>query len=292
MSRRTRFIAAFAALAALISLPANAGTLYGALGAGNANSNLYMINTATGAAIPLGLMGQALTGMAFDSRNGTMYGVTNGSSACSRCLVRVNLMNAGTVVVGPLGLTISEIEFGANGTLYGWSETNDVLASINLTTGAGTEIPPSGIGTFGDGMALVGGTMYVMPEGDAGTYYTVNTTTGLATAAGTLTGSPGGGCCAVNAASVDPATGTVYASVGGAGGGVSFVVTVNMASGAMTSVGASVIGLDALAFGPDRSIPAMSDKMLIALIAMVLLLGTVSPYAMAKFGRSGPGASA
>ena len=293
MSWRTRFAAAFTALTALISLPAGAAILYGALGSTTVNSNLYVMNTSTGAATPIGLTGQALTGMAYDNANGTMYGVTSQNAACARCLVTINLTTAAATVVGPLTLTISEIEFGSNGTLYGWSETGDVLASINLTTGTATTIPPSGIGTFGDGMALVGGVMYLMPEGDAGTYYTVNTTTGLATAAGTLTGSPGAGCCSVAAATTDPASGQVFAVVGADGSGQSFLVKVNVATGAITNVGTSVLLLDALAFGPNSGgVPTMSREMLIALFAMVLVLGVLAPYAMAKFGRSGPGASA
>ena len=295
MSWRTRFAAAFAALTALISLPAGAAILYGALGAGTANSNLYVINTSTGAGTPVGgLMGQALTGMAYNNANATMYGATNGSSACARCLVTINLTTGAATVVGPLGLTISELEFGSNGTLYGWSESSDDLASINLTTGAATVVANSGLSTFGDGMALVGGTMYVMPNGDAGTYYTVNTATGVVTVAGTLTGSPGAGCCAVNSAAVDPSTGQVYAIVGGDSGPATYFLTrVNMTTGAMTTVGPTVLLTDALAFGPSNGgIPAMSKEMLIALFAMVLVLGVVSPYAMAKFGRSGPGASA
>jgi IPTL-CTERM motif len=275
MSWRNRIVAILAATAALSSLPSAAQTLYGATGAG-ATSNLYTISTITGAATVVGPIGQGVTGMAF---NGTMYGVTTGPSACSRCLISINTTTGAGTVIGPLGLTISELEFGANGTLYGWSESSDELASINTTTGAATTIPGSGLNTFGDGMALLGGVMYVMPEGDNSTYYTVNTTTGTTTLAGTLTNSPNGTGAAVSAAATNPATNVVFAGINNFNVAPSFLVTVNMATGVITNVGTTVTGIDALAFGPlagpAAAVPTLSEWMLAALALLLLAVAAV-----------------
>jgi len=254
------------------SLGAQSQTLYGAVGAGNATSNLFSIDQATGTATPIGPLGQALTGMSLQTSTGIMYGVTNGNAACSRCLVTVDLVSGAATVVGPLGQIISETEFGSNGVLYGWAEGPDELASINLTTGAATVIPGSGISTAGDGMALVGGAMYVMPESDNGTYYTVNTATGAVTVAGTLGGVTGN---QISAASTRLTDNAVYAVINTAV--TSTLVTVNVATGALTNVGPSVFQLDALAFGPlagggggPEPTPTLSQW---AMFALALLLG-------------------
>lgn len=257
-------------IAALLALLLTAGlaqaqvVLYGATGAGVA-SNLYTISTSNGAATPIGPIGFAVTGMALDRTTNIMYGVTsNNSPGCQRCLITIDLATGAGTVIGPLGLVISEIEFGANGRLYGWSESSDELAVINLSSGAATTIPGSGIGTAGDGMALVGSVMYLMPEGSSGTYYTVDTNTGSVTPVGTLTGSPSPGSN-VSAATTSPVTGTVFASIISG-----FIVAVNINTGVMTNVGATVGGIDALAFGPYAGVPTLSEWALLAL-ALVLV---------------------
>jgi hypothetical protein len=270
-SLRTIFTCTFLLLG---SLGAQAqAILYGAQGAGNATSNLYTINQTTGATTVVGPMGQAFTGMALQTSTGTMYGVTNGSSACSRCLATINLATGAATVVGAgLGLTISEVEFGTNGTLYGWSESSDELASINLTTGVATTIPGSGLSTFGDGMALVGGVMYAMTNADNGTYYNVNTATGTVTAAGTLTGGTGGN--AVAAASVRPTDNVTYIVINPSG--PTTLATVNLTTGVITQLGATLTGTDAIAFAgaatPSGPVPTLSQW---TLIALALLLGAI-----------------
>jgi hypothetical protein len=272
MARRTRIFAILSMMAAFWSLPSFGQVLYGATGGGTV-SNLYTIDQATGAATVIGPIGHGVTGMAY---NGTMYGITTTTPACSRCLITINLATGAGTVIGPLGLTISEVEFGANGTLYGWSESSDELASINLTTGAATTIPGSGIGTFGDGMALVGGVMYVMPEGSNGTYYIVNTATGGVTAAGTLTNAPAGSVGnAVSAAATNPSTNVVFASIM-----PNFIVTVNMTTGVITNVGNTVAAIDALAFaGAAGGVPTLSEW---GLILMTLLICTTAMIALGR----------
>lgn len=261
-----------ASLLLLLSAAARADVLFGATG-GGATSNLYVLSLTDGSARTIGPIGQGVTGLAFDRTARVMYGVTTGPSACSRCLIRIDLTTGGGAPIGPLGLTISELEFGADGLLYGWAEGPDALARINTTTGAGTVIPGSGIGTFGDGMALVGSTMYVMPEGDNGLFYTVNTGNGTVAAVGTLSGSPIGGA-SVSAAATDPSTNIVFAGINNFGVPPSFLVTVNVITGAMTTVGQTVTGIDALAFGPDPfAVPTTSEWSLILISLALVAVG-------------------
>lgn len=260
-----------ASLLLLVSASAQADVLFAATGQG-ATSNLYVLSLTNGSATTIGPIGQGVTGLAFDRSARVMYGVTTGGSACSRCLIRIDMTTGGGAPIGPLGLTISELEFGADGLLYGWSESSDELARINTTTGVATTIPGSGIGTFGDGMALVGNAMYVMPQGDTGTFYTVNTGTGTVAAVGTLSGSPVGGA-AVSAAATDPSTNIVFAGINNFGAPPGFLVTVNVLTGVMTTVGPTVTAIDALAFGPDPfAVPTASEW---ALILTALALAAV-----------------
>jgi hypothetical protein len=262
---------------ALLAFPAlaEAQVLYGATG-GNAPSNLYSINTTTGAATVIGPTGQGLTGLALHPTTNVMYGVTTTFAGCARCLVTINLATGASTPIGPLGFTIAEIAFRADGTLYGWSETNDVMAIINIATGAAVEIGP-GTNSAGDGLVFSGGLLYLMPSGDSGSYYTVDPTTGVVTLVGTLSGSAVGG--AVSAATTQPGTGTVFIAINGGGGQVG---RVDLATGVITLIGAAVNGIDALEFGPATSaaapanVPTLSQWTLLLLMLSLALLGSRS----------------
>ncbi|HLX21992.1 MAG TPA: IPTL-CTERM sorting domain-containing protein [Usitatibacter sp.] len=275
-----------AAFLSVISLPSAAQILYGATGGlngGVATGNLYILDQTTGAASVVGPIGYSVTGMAF--QNGIMYGATTNNAACSSCLIRINLYTGAGTVIGPLGLTISELEFGPGGKLFGWSESSDEFASINLTTGAATTIPGSGISTYGDGLAFLAGTMYVMPQGANSTYYSVNTTTGAVTPLGTLTGNPLPAGAAVNAAAVQPGTSAVFASVNDFGA-ASNLVTVNLFNGVITNVGTTVTGLDALSFGPAAGIPTLSQWSLLGLMLLVGFVGMRGSRGLAQVPRA------
>jgi hypothetical protein len=182
-------------------------------------------------------------------------------------------------VIGPLGQTIAEIDFSPNGVLYGWSESGDDLATINLQTGVATTVADAGIGTYGDGMLFNGRDLYVMPEGDAGDFFTMDLVTGLPTLAGTLTNSPDGTGIAVSAATRNPFTGQTFAAIQNFGGPPAFLIRVNLGSGVITNVGPTVIGIDALAFAAApgglaaNKIPTLSEWMLILLALMTVTLG-------------------
>src|SRR5579862_4485707 len=275
-----------AAFLSVISLPSAAQILYGATGGlngGVATGNLYILDQTTGAASVVGPIGYSVTGMAF--QNGIMYGATTNNAACSSCLIRINLYTGAGTVIGPLGLTISELEFGPGGKLFGWSESSDEFASINLTTGAATTIPGSGISTYGDGLAFLAGTMYVMPQGANRTYYSVNTPTGAVTPLGTLTGNPWPAGAAVNAAAVQPGTSAVFASVNDFGA-ASNLVTVNLFNGVITNVGTTVTGLDALSFGPAAGIPTLSQWSLLGLMLLVGFVGMRGSRGLAQVPRA------
>jgi hypothetical protein len=272
-----KILLAFVVLMAALAAPAQAQILYGATG-GNTASQLYSINPATGAAVAIGPIGFAVTGLARHPTTNVMYGATTPlDPVCSSCLITVNLATGAGTVIGPMGLTIAELAFSATGVLFGWSESTDDLATINIATGAAVAVGDSGLSTLGDGMSFVGGTLYVLPEGSGGNLYTVNTATGLPTLVAPVSGAP----IAANfsAATTHPTTGVFFAMLNAS---PSVLVTVNVATGVVTNVGSTgITGMDALEFGAAAAvspssasgIPTLSEW---AMILLGLLLAGVA----------------
>jgi hypothetical protein len=177
--------------------PVGSYGLYAAQGGDSiASSHLYRVSS-TDAQVThdLGDMGVALTGMAQHPITGVVYGVTSGQSNSPRSLVTVNLSSGATTVIaelrrpGPGSLvTVAELEFDSDGTLYGWCESGDDLCSINLETGETVNAADSGVNSFGDAMAFTDtGRFIIFPRGDDGEAYEIDKTTGVVNGLGTLT---------------------------------------------------------------------------------------------------------
>ena len=277
-----RLFAVVLAFLGLCTQRAAAEVLYGADGGGgNPDTNLYTLNPATGAVVStIGRIGFAVTGFAFHPLTGVLYGTTGAMSPVSpNSLIRINTTTGAGTLVGPHGDgPVADIAFRADGTLFGWSEGSDDLVTINTATGVLTIVADSGLGTFGDGMSFSrAGILFYCGEGNDGKLRTVNTATGLTTDVATLSGSPGEAGDAISAAAFNSA-GTFFAvdlkSTRG-GSGAAFLVTIDTTTGAITNVGATVNGLDAIAFssapgGP--SAPALSEW---ALFVLMVLLGSI-----------------
>jgi hypothetical protein len=214
-------------------------TLYGARGS-SAASDLYTIDPATGASTSVGPIGMGVTGLAYDSSTGTLYGVTTPKSPLSPLsLVSIDTATGAPTVIGPLenssatAETIAEIEFDGSGALWGWSESDDNFVRIDTATGEVTDFP-SFISTAGDGMAWIPGsdTLWFMPNGSNGDYYSIDRSTGDVTTIGTLDGS--GATVAAATQSCDGLT--TYALEQGT---PATLLTVDYATGSVTSIGAT-----------------------------------------------------
>ena len=96
--------------------------LYGATG-GNVNSDLYTVNTATGATTSLGPIGFAVTGLAVDPTTGTLYGSTSMQSPSNPgSIIAINKTTGAGTLVGSIGMPgeeVADLTFDAAGTLYG-----------------------------------------------------------------------------------------------------------------------------------------------------------------------------
>jgi hypothetical protein len=266
----------------LVPQGAQADVLFGADGEhGNATTNLYLLDPTTGAKVAtIGPIGFAVSDLAYDPANGGLYADTAPRGTGSRQLISINPNTGAGTLIGPLGAAMDGIAFDQNGVLYGWSGriSGSSLYTINTATGAATRVATSGLTDSGAALAFDPlGTLYLANAGASGVLRTVNKTTGVATNGPTLSGAPiptG----AIKALAFNSA-GTLFAdnlAEGGPGSpgapGNTFLVTINPTSGAVTTVGPSIAGLDSLAFIPEA--PEPSSMVLATMGALVALAGT------------------
>lgn len=220
-------------------------------------TNLYKVDPSNGAATPVGSVGYAVTGMAQDPTTGILYAVSNTSSPIAPLtLLTLDPATGAATAVGPLGPEenrIADITFNSLGQLYGWDESGDNLASIDKATGTVTVIP-SELGTYGSGSSFdINDTYWFLGDGEGeakvpneeGHYYTVDTATGVGTLRGQLTPIDSNRS-SMSAAAFDCARTTLYATVNNFGKPPANLVTVDLATGALSNKGLVPTGADGL----------------------------------------------
>jgi hypothetical protein len=245
-----------AVLVCLAFLPAPAGAaprqlLYAADGAGGNPSNLYILDPSSGAVVrTVGPIGFGVTGLAVHPVSGTLYGTTGRSSQTSPgFLIRIDKTTGAGTVVGDLRAddeTAPDITFTPDGTLYGWLEPgSDDLVTINPVTGAATVVGNSGLDTFGGGIAAsAAGVLFLAGDGDGGRLHVIDRGTGAPREVAVLSGT---GDLPIAAMAFDAAD-TLFGVRHDFGVGPSELITINQVTGAITVVGLSLRGLDAIAF--------------------------------------------
>ncbi|MGH9033426.1 MAG: DUF6923 family protein [Acidimicrobiia bacterium] len=223
--------------------------LYGATGQ-QAVSDLLVLDPATGAlADTVGPMGHGFSGLAFNPVDGQLYGATTfDGTATARLLVRVDPATGAVTVIGPFGVdAIADLAFAPDGTLYGWVEPgSDDLATIDLATGAATIVGDSGLDTFGGGLEYDAASdrLLLAGNGSNGELHALDPATGAATVVSTLD-DPGGDAVSALAFGCD---GTLFGVLleQDTSDRLSRLATIAPDSGAVTAVGPSVNGLDAI----------------------------------------------
>jgi Ca2+-binding RTX toxin-like protein len=245
--------------------------LFGADGAGGTLSSLYKINPATGARTDtIGEIGFSVTGLAFDPTTGQLYGSTTSNDPEEPgSLIRINTTTGAGTLVGASGTTIipacdtgtADITFTTDGSLYGWTECSDDLVLINKATGVGAVVGPSGIGSFGSGLSADpdDNTLWLTPDGGNGPIWTVNRTTGVATAGPTLNGANSN---SINSLAWTSDGETLFGTYNGTGGepGPRNLVTINTTTGAITTIGPSDHQQDAIAWKAAPPAPPCKGK--------------------------------
>ena len=268
---------------AALAPAAHAQTLYAATGSNGVAGNLYTINATTAVATLVGpvLIGSSpvgLTALALNPVTGVLYGLTtNDGPSPNRSLVTVNPATGAAVLIGSIGANAAgDMAFNSSGVLFAWPKSGGNLVTINLTTGASTVVGPTGAPFVNGGaVSFVGGVLYAAVGGSNGPLYTVNTSTGAATAGPTLTGAPiDGGMAAMTTSG----GGVLYAVDSDMSGATtSRLVTINATTGAVTQVGALLpTDTDALAFAvtlaPAAVVPTLST---LGILALGLVLAAV-----------------
>jgi hypothetical protein len=225
MSRWTeaRFLMSLGSLAACAALgwtlPASAdGPLFGVSGAGASSgltrgggglpadeSFLFQLDTTTGEVVdsigPVLLGGEILrhiTSIAFDPISGDLFAIQNtefdslGAMAHSARFLQIDPSNGRATQIGSdmnpdSTWNFPDMTFSANGTCYAWSEFNDDLYTVNLTTGVPTRVGESATGTSQTGLAFNhGDTLFLK---NSSRLFTVNRFTGTTVLADTIPGS-------------------------------------------------------------------------------------------------------
>jgi hypothetical protein len=134
------------------------GVLYGAeidSGGGSAPSELRTLDPSTGSSTLIGATGVGpLSGLAYDSGTGTLYGIGGGPGPAN--LYTVSLGTGVATLVGSTGMQAGSLEFGDGNRLFagGTGPNTGELWEVNPATGAGTLIGPTGFAVGVTGLAF------------------------------------------------------------------------------------------------------------------------------------------
>ncbi len=221
--------------------------LYAALAGPNTTSDLYTVDSTDASMVSLGPIGYAVSGMAVDPTDGTLYGATSEKDGTSfRTLITIDTTTGAGTIVGSFsngGSGAHDIAFDATGQLWAVSNNGGRLWQIDKTTGIAVDV---GIvsGHYAGGCDFdSGGTLYHIGS-QAHNVGTRNLATGAFTNVVTLSDSQ-----PYHSGSFDGSD-TFWASgpseTGNAGANL---VTIDTATGVVTIVGAfSTPGVGALAW--------------------------------------------
>jgi DNA-binding beta-propeller fold protein YncE len=228
----------------------------GSEGDGGSPSTLYTLDRANGSALQaIGPVGFAVTGLAVDPADGTLYATTGRATAGGApnpgSLITIDRTTGAGTLVGDLRPdteTAGDITFTPDGALFGWLQpTSNDLATIDKSTGAASIVGNSGITTVGSGLASSPDGVLYHAALDDGPLWTINRATGAATVVADLNGTES---LQIPGLSFD-AAGTLFGAwldYGSTGPRPSRLLTIDTFTGALTFLGPSVNRLDAIAF--------------------------------------------
>ena len=286
-----RIVAACLLCVSLVAgVNAQTSTIYGSAYSGPGGAaTLYTLDSSTGAATAVGPIGFAQVGALAFAPNGTLYGVGYDTTNDESILIAIDPSTGAGTLVGSLGLSdyTQDIAFRpSDGKLFAYIEGS--IYTIDVATGAATLVGDTGGFPDGNGIAFQGSTLYLANSGGSGadgTLQQINQATGVVS--DIVPFAYGSGFTTANnprAAGMkfDPATGTLFAAIveGSGPANTRILATINISTGAVTDIGTSVAGLDAIAISGavlpppvavPVQVPTLSQWGLIATIALLLL---------------------
>jgi len=284
-------------------------TLYGTAYLGPSGmATLYTIDSTTGIGTSVGLgTGYDRVGaIDFNPATGVLYGIGTDPTTNMIDLITINTTTGvGTTVgtVGPVNTTFQDISFRSDGTLFGVAD--GTAYTINLTTGLASVLGGTSLGKNGSGLAFdPSNTLYNI---NGSTIATIDQTTGAGTPTGATVNYPLDLLNPrPNAMDYDLTSGILYASVVHGGGdlanavptsidgGISltanFIAQIDVATGNVTGVFATVNGLDGLAVMPTAptSVPDTLSTLWLALpLCGLFALARLRPSYSVALNRPG-----
>lgn len=250
-------------------------------------SNLWQLDPWTGAGVSVGNTGYAITGLAQDPTTGILYAVSNAKSpTVPLALLTIDPATGAATPVGSLGKEhkIADISFNSNGELFGWwDEPEDDLVRIDKATGAVTQIGDSGLSTYGSGSAFdINDTFWLFGEGEGepavpnteGSFWTVDTATGVPTLRGQLTPIDSHRS-SISAAAYDCARTTLWATVNNYGEPPANLITIDTATGNPSNKGRTETGADGLEWYCPLAFEFTSGPIKVAAKKQTLTFGIV-----------------
>ena len=272
------FLAVLLLLAFCGAASAQATTLYGSAFAGAAGpATLYSIDPTTGVATAIGPIGFNRVGALATAPWGQLFGI--GHDGTHSILIRIDPRSGAGTLIGSLGITAAtqDMAFRQDGFLFAYA--GGVIYTVKVATGAATAVGTTGGFPDGNALAFQGNTLLLgnTAGGANGSLQTVNQATGAVTVDVALAYGAGFNPAAnprTAGMKFDPLTGMLFAAVVQNGGG-RFLAQINTTTGAVTDVGATVAGLDAIAFALPLSasiVPTLSPFALILMAAAMAAL--------------------
>jgi hypothetical protein len=240
----------------LMGSPASTEIMFAADGGQGNASQLYELNPATGAVVAtVGPIGFAVTGLAVHPQTHVIYASTSNADAnFPGQLISIDWRTGAGTRIGLLTdgtQTAADLAFASDGTLYGWLSRGKQLATIDLVSGTATAVGPSGLNTFGSGLAISAiGTLYLTGGGDGGSLTLIDTATGSPVSTVPLIG--GSGLSEPINALAFSQSGALFGSRGTSCSPceTADLLTINTTTGNITRIGPSVNKLDAIVFHP------------------------------------------
>lgn len=261
-----RKLAGFPLWVALLSTAAVAQpTIYGSAYNGpQGPAGLYTISPATGAATFIGLMGFNRVGALAFSPDGKLYGT--GTDGTHWYLLTINTTTGAGTIAATLSIPGPYFDMSfrpSDGTLFAYA-----CGLFTINTSSGTTTPLGG-DNCGNGEALAFSPSNSLYYADNTNLELINQSTGLGTFVTPLTYAPEFGALQSRAVAMkfDGATETLWASVVNNAPtdrletvGTYSLGIINVTTGAVTVVGATVSGLDAIAIAPAADAVSASSR--------------------------------
>lgn len=250
---RLRILVVFTAVAVLVFLMAGGASaaprLFGTTGSGGTLSTLVELDPATGALLStIGPVGYTVNGLTYDASTGKLWGSTSAAFGGFVGLLEIDMTTGAGTPVGtgwglPAGDPVVSLTTNASGAMYGWWEpAMDSLVSIDKALGTATLVSWSGLVTGNLGLSFSNdGTLYLYNYG--GDYYTVDTTTGVASYVGDLG-------VAAHHGDFHPVS-NIYYGIDRTGSGPKNILMLDLVNGSYVGSMPTVDGLHTLTFGPD-----------------------------------------